>query len=139
MDNTTTNGQCILCKRKYIFEILFLRWLTTRSAEADSVSCHSKFFFFFRTTHESGFKLATRSHQLSIISSWEKVRRDPKNVTSAHPKFDSIRELLNLWMITDILDAICIYILIIALCKLNLPMKEFRAFKKNFPWLILKK
>ncbi len=35
-------------------------------------------------------------------------------------------------MTTDILDAICIYILIITLCKLNLPMKESRAFKKMF-------
>jgi hypothetical protein len=41
-------------------------------------------------------------------------------------------------MTIDILDAICIHTLIIALCKLNLSMKESRTFKTIFPWLILK-
>src|SRR5438874_1167478 len=42
-------------------------------------------------------------------------------------------------MITDILDAICIYTLIIVLCKLNLSMKESRMFRKILSWHLLNK
>jgi hypothetical protein len=50
------------------------------------LSCRGKFFF--RTTHESRFKSATRSQYPSIISNGKKFCRDLKNVTSAHLKSD---------------------------------------------------
>ena len=42
-------------------------------------------------------------------------------------------------MTTDILDAICIYTLIIVLYNLNSSMKESREFRKIFSWLLFNK